>query len=227
MKKNYVFVLAALMIAFAACKNNKSSQNETTSAPDMHTSQTSVDWEGTYFGVLPCASCPGINTLITLDDDGTFEKTVEYLDSDDTPETTKGKFEWKDGSIIIIGESAYLVGENQLFALDADNKVIEGELAANYILEKVDLEPEPDANNGYTLKEYVGSDSKEYDVVFNTNPEKPVAMIEYDDSKVVLTQTEAWAKGAVYSNKNTKLTAQDDKATLELNGKKIELKEKK
>ncbi|HSH50375.1 MAG TPA: copper resistance protein NlpE N-terminal domain-containing protein, partial [Bacteroidales bacterium] len=30
--------------------------------PDMHTSEISLDWQGTYKGVLPCADCPGIET---------------------------------------------------------------------------------------------------------------------------------------------------------------------
>ena len=65
----------------------------------------------------------------TLNNDNTYEKTVAYLESKDKPETTKGTFTWhKDGKIITIEENTYLVGENQLFALDADNKVIEGDL---------------------------------------------------------------------------------------------------
>ncbi len=232
-KKNFVFALAASVLSFTACKNNQSSQTEKTdqtsvTAPDMHTAQTSLDWDGTYFGVLPCASCPGINTLISLDDDGTFEKTVEYLDTDDTPETTSGKIEWKDGSIITIGESAYLVDENQLFALDANNKVIEGDLAAHYVLAKLDFDSEPQEKEGYYSMEYVDKDKNEYDVVFTTKPETPVAIVELDnDVKMALTQTEVWAKGAVYANKKAKLTAQGDKATLEMDGKKIELTEKK
>ncbi|MFU8831928.1 MAG: copper resistance protein NlpE N-terminal domain-containing protein, partial [Wenzhouxiangella sp.] len=33
-------------------------------------SRLSLDWVGTYSGVVPCASCPGIETSITLNDDG-------------------------------------------------------------------------------------------------------------------------------------------------------------
>lgn len=228
-KKIFLYALAVAIFSFTACKNNQSSKSENADnqTTDLHNVQNTLDWEGTYFGVLPCASCPGINTLITLIDDGTFEKTTEYLESDDTPETTNGKFDWKGDSIIIIGESAYLVGENQLFALDVYNQVVEGELAEHYILNKVNLEPEPDVNDGYSLMEYKGSDGKEYDIIYNVNPEKPVALIDMDGTQLMLTQTESWAKGAVYSTKNAKLTAEGDNATLELNGKKIELKERK
>ena len=34
--------------------------------PDMHTTMNSLDWDGTYTGILPCADCKGIETNITL-----------------------------------------------------------------------------------------------------------------------------------------------------------------
>lgn len=80
--------------------------------------QNTADWVGTYFGMLPCGSCPGINTVITLNEDETFEKTTEYLESKDIPETIKGKLQWsKDKSIITIGENTYLVGKKTIVFL--------------------------------------------------------------------------------------------------------------
>lgn len=220
-------------MALVACNNSKkakeseASATETLETPDAHTAQNSIDWEGTYFGTLPCASCPGINTLITLNNDNTYEKTVEYLESDDTPETTKGTFTWdKDGKIITIGENTYLVGENQLFALDADNKVIEGDLAKDYILTKTELQPSLDVNEGFTLQQFKGSDNKEYNIVFNTNPKVPTALVETGNFKKLLPQTETWAKGALYADKNIKLTVQGSEATLEVDNAKIKLTEK-
>ena len=35
-------------------------------------SATSLDWEGVYRGVVPCADCEGIVTTITLRRDGTL-----------------------------------------------------------------------------------------------------------------------------------------------------------
>lgn len=234
MKTTKIYIsLIIIVMTVAACNNNKktndseTSANETLETSDTHTAKNSIDWKGTYFGTLPCASCPGINTLITLNNDNTYEKTVEYLESDDTPETIKGTFTWdKDGKIITIGENTYLVGENQLFALSADNKVIDGDLAKNYILKKTELEPSLDANEGYTLQQFKGSDNKEYNIIFNTNPKIPTVLVETDNFKKLLQQTEVWAKGAVYADKNIKLTVNGSEATLEIDNTKIKLTEK-
>ncbi len=37
---------------------------------------------GTYEGTLPCADCPGLQTLITFNSDGTFHMEETYLESD-------------------------------------------------------------------------------------------------------------------------------------------------
>ena len=42
-------------------------------------SQNSLDWEGTYRGILPCADCEGIETKITLSANGTYEYKASYL----------------------------------------------------------------------------------------------------------------------------------------------------
>ena len=227
MKKNLLLILiAVLAITFTACKNNKKANNESETA-DMHNAQNAIDWPGSYYGVLPCASCPGINTMITLNEDGTYEKTVEYQECDDTPETTKGSFTWDEtGSIITLGESTYKVGENQLFALDADNKVIEGELAKDYILTKTQLEAEPDVNEGPTPQSFTGDDEKEYNILFDTNPTPPTATVESGNFNVILTQTAASAKSAEYEGENSKLSVNGDKGTLTINNKKIALKAK-
>lgn len=135
--KTLKVILAVTISVFmiAACSKNNNSDTQT---PTQEVAQSTTNWEGTYSGVLPCASCPGINTSIKLNKDNTYEKTEEYLESKNTPETTKGNFEWIDQTTIKIEETSYLVKENQLLQLDLNNKVIEGELADKYILNKVE-----------------------------------------------------------------------------------------
>jgi uncharacterized lipoprotein NlpE involved in copper resistance len=48
--------------------------------PDMHNSRNSLDWAGSYEGVLPCADCPGIKTRLVLSPDGQFELSTQYMD---------------------------------------------------------------------------------------------------------------------------------------------------
>jgi len=110
--------------------------------PDpAHNSRLSLDWDGTYRGVLPCADCPGIETVITLTADGTYLRTVRYLEREDGYRRDQGEFEWNEaGSAITLGggenSQRYQVGENRLFFLDRQGHRIEGALAENYVLVK-------------------------------------------------------------------------------------------
>jgi len=44
---------------------------------DSHNSQNSLDWQGTYKRVTPCADCEGIETKIILNSDYTYLKTTK------------------------------------------------------------------------------------------------------------------------------------------------------
>ena len=45
---------------------------------------------GTFNGSLPCASCPGIETELTLSPDGTFAMTETYIDQPDGTQKSQG-----------------------------------------------------------------------------------------------------------------------------------------
>jgi uncharacterized lipoprotein NlpE involved in copper resistance len=106
-------------------------------------SQNSLDWQGTYKGVTPCADCEGIETEIILNLDLTYVLKTKYLGKGDGKVfEEKGSFVWdKSGGKITLkggqgGPSQYKVGENQLIQLDMEGKVIEGDLAEMFILKK-------------------------------------------------------------------------------------------
>ncbi|MDT3275673.1 copper resistance protein NlpE [Shewanella sp. SP2S2-4] len=106
--------------------------------PVGDTSQNSLDWAGSYEGVLPCASCEGIQTLITLQSDNSFVQETVYLGKDEKILKLMGKAAWdKKGQKITLEDGTqYLVGENQLIMLDTEGQRITGDLAANYVLKK-------------------------------------------------------------------------------------------
>jgi hypothetical protein len=54
---------------------------------------------GTYEGILPAADCPGLQTLITFNPDGTFHMEETFLERDTEPRVTEGKWVIK-GDII-------------------------------------------------------------------------------------------------------------------------------
>lgn len=133
-----------------SCKNDKTSENteveqktEMEQAPDMHTSELALDWQGVYSGLLPCADCSGIKTEITLNEDGSYLILRKYLDKEDKTFEEKGQLQWtEDGGTVVLtnkenGQATlFKVGENHLKQLDLDGNPIEGELAEMYILRK-------------------------------------------------------------------------------------------
>ncbi|MGI2140653.1 copper resistance protein NlpE [Shewanella baltica] len=106
--------------------------------PVGDTSQNSLDWAGSYEGVLPCASCEGIQTLITLQSDNSFVQETVYLGKDEKILKLMGRAAWdeKGQKITLEDGTQYLVGENQLIMLDTEGQRITGDLAANYVLKK-------------------------------------------------------------------------------------------
>jgi uncharacterized lipoprotein NlpE involved in copper resistance len=105
-------------------------------------SLTSLDWAGTYKGILPCADCEGIETVITIKEEMTYIIKTKYLGKDDVVYEQKGDFLWnEEGNTIILNEKnrtprQYLVGENYLLQLDLKGNKITGELADKYFLHK-------------------------------------------------------------------------------------------
>ena len=107
-------------------------------------SMTSIDWPGTYQGILPCADCEGIKTRLVLNKDLTYSLKTSYLGKEDNIFETKGTFTWdKSGSKITLDnpeKQVYQVGENKLFHLDKSGNPIKGDLVNNYIMEKENIE---------------------------------------------------------------------------------------
>ncbi|MDM1549152.1 copper resistance protein NlpE N-terminal domain-containing protein [Empedobacter falsenii] len=144
MKK--LFVLCAFTgILFTACEKKTEStpatENKSSQKIDDSTSQSALDWNGTYEGVIPCADCEGIRTELTLNQDNTYTLTEEYIDKNLKVEN-QGNITWTDdGNSISLKTKddeykRYKVGENILFQLDLEGNEITGALAQNYQLKK-------------------------------------------------------------------------------------------
>ena len=103
--------------------------------------QPDAQWGGRYYGVLPCASCEGIETTLILQEDGSYRLTETYKQRQPFTEKTEGRFTWRKPQEISQldkagGERLYQIGNGQIWALDADGKQVEGELANLYILKQ-------------------------------------------------------------------------------------------
>lgn len=141
MKNRKVIILAAAAVALASCGGNaprRSAQQETGAfKPDIHNAETSLDYRGTYRGVLPAADCPGIETTLTLKPDGTYSLHEEYLERDARFDA-EGAYTLHGNLLTLEGSDTtwYKVEENRLRRLTTDRKEVEGPLAEHYVLRK-------------------------------------------------------------------------------------------
>ncbi|MFT5704927.1 MAG: putative lipoprotein NlpE involved in copper resistance [Shewanella sp.] len=161
MMKLQLIALPLLAIGILACSDQQPSlaENKPDSVsvqsdlkseprPPQHAagdnSQNALDWDGTYSGITPCASCEGIKTTLFLYSDNTYKLDTEYLGEEGNLFIETGKLKWNKsgGKITLIApnqegaEKQFLVGENQLFMLDSQGQRITGTLADNYRLTK-------------------------------------------------------------------------------------------
>ena len=138
--------MLAVIVCISSLPNCKSSSQgitpSATTSDTTHTSKTSVDWDGIYRGVLPCADCEGIETTITLGKDAHYTLRTRYLGTSDSIYETSGKFSWSEQGNSIRLENAsmdannFFVGENALTQLDKDGNKITGAMADKYVLRK-------------------------------------------------------------------------------------------
>lgn len=177
-----------LMIIFCgsllhSCKS--SSQGKNSGDTDTaHTSRNSVDWDGSYQGVLPCADCEGIETTVILGKDLSYTVRTKYLGKSDSTYERSGKFSWNErGNIIRLDGNteqagAYFVGENVLTQLDKDGNKITGELAEKYILHK--------SNNDIVEKYWKLVELRgKYLVVDSTYIKEPHIIFKSQDNKII------------------------------------------
>ncbi|MBU2938253.1 copper resistance protein NlpE N-terminal domain-containing protein [Lacinutrix sp. C3R15] len=144
MKLKSIKLIAVLLILVTSCNSNKKENTNTSTdnktVTDVHNSEITLDWPGTYTGTIPCADCEGIQKTITINKNKTFTATENYLGKEDAEFTSKGIFKWsEDGRTIVLSDAnrtSFFVGENILTQLDKSGNKITGKTAKLYILKK-------------------------------------------------------------------------------------------
>ena len=152
---NRIVIISAItmitLIAAACGSGNRNKQKSASAELTEHSlpigdnSMVSLDWQGIYTGMIPCADCNGILTLVKLNSDLSYIHKVKYLGKDETIFGTTGNFDWSgDGSSVTLTDNSsdhtapsFLVGENILFMLDSEGNRITGNLEEMYKLHKV------------------------------------------------------------------------------------------
>lgn len=158
MKNLILPAIVAALLATSCTKTEKTADSATTSVDSASavpenqvvdsatvavgdTTENSVDWNGTYSGTLPCASCPGIETTLTLNADKSYTITEVYKEEKDGKFEETGTFKFDEsGSFITLDEKdnpnvgrVFFVGENQMWMV---KKVGDRDMKDEYRLEK-------------------------------------------------------------------------------------------
>lgn len=143
MKKLNILLFGVIAMAMLSCTNAKQKQENETVTPEVTTTEVAQNFHGVYEGTLPCADCPGIKTVLTINADSTYRLTSEYLEKED------GLFEQQatytlihNGEVIEFftpstGEKFYYrILDGALAVSDQNGTINEGERAEDYILKK-------------------------------------------------------------------------------------------
>lgn len=102
------------------------------------------DREETYFGILPCGRCEGIEMWITLKADTSYQVKTNYLGLNDAlEEEFTGKYIWdRENNVLIFKALSGYYSEKfkfydgKILYLDPTGKPFSGSLAKQYILHK-------------------------------------------------------------------------------------------
>lgn len=130
---------AAALLLLASCGGNAQKKTATAVATIRQPAKmTTEQIAGAYYGTLPAADCPGIETTLTLRADGTYTEQSRYIDRD--AEFVEHGTYAVGGELVTLnpskdGQVTYLrIEPNALRMLDSDRQPVEGALAEHYVL---------------------------------------------------------------------------------------------
>ena len=116
-------------------------QDEPSSSGTVQPPVRALDWEGNYYGLLPCADCEGIRAILTLQPDASYILSLTYEGRNDLPLMMRGHFTWdaQDSRIELDDQGdhrRYVIGNGEARMLNRDGTPITGVLANRYVLKK-------------------------------------------------------------------------------------------
>ena len=173
MKQLTKFLTAAFVAAaLVACTGAKKQSNE-----PVKTAKDTLAWSGTYEGVMPAADCPGIYTLLALNNDGNYEMYQKYLERNSSY-VSKGELEWN-----VSGDTLFLLSNERMPLQVSKDALMNGNITLSRVSDKDNLE---DAYTKYLIKEDKSGDN--YLVEIYTEGNTTYAEFEFNNQKYKLKQ---------------------------------------
>lgn len=127
MRMKFIGIMLSLLLVVSCSTGKKAIDG-------AHNSQNSVDWNGSYAGVIKNSSGTEENVSLVLNPDNTYT----YSNQGAEPKEVSGKFTWDESSAIIQFDAVSLpflrlkVGENKLWPCTKKGKIT-GDLILNKI----------------------------------------------------------------------------------------------
>lgn len=140
MKRWLLLILAGF---FMSCNQPSSEQDE--KVADIDTLENSEEFNGVFNGTIPCADCPGIETVLEFSPDHTFREHLTYLERN-ADFSAAGQWKMQDSLIAVTyadsgAQQRYykVLNDSTIVMLDGDRKEITGPIADHYLLRRKSL----------------------------------------------------------------------------------------
>lgn len=133
----FFFILSSVN---SSCNHSHNKENNSAITQSQKTDST-TSFHGNFFGVTPCADCPGIETTVSFNSDSLFIESLKYQERNSSFSDT-GRWSISDSLITVSlskgGADRYflLKNDSSVAMLDAYKKEISGPLAGFFILKR-------------------------------------------------------------------------------------------
>lgn len=136
--KIFIIVIAFWGLFQLSCSNNINNDS-TKAGNEIIGDSLPKSFSGIFFGITPCADCPGIETTIHFKEDSTFVEKLNYMERN-TSFADTGKWSISNKIITVSFPDHYsyflVKSDSAVSILDAEKKEIEGPLSDKFILKK-------------------------------------------------------------------------------------------
>ncbi|MDR0543062.1 MAG: META domain-containing protein [Dysgonamonadaceae bacterium] len=184
MKRTFFYVMTTVMTcSLYSCKSSQQEYQKPDTgmiSPKVTNYRETAQWTGIYYGVVPCADCPGIDVELTLNSDLTYSMKRIYKDREGVFNNS-GKFTWnKTGTQIDLKDvkeygafEHFLVQDEKLILLSITGDIMADVNMDDYTLTKNKAIPLSDGltDKYWKLVEIMGRPvtSSEAHIQFKTN----------------------------------------------------------
>ena len=124
------FVILLTLSVLAGCAQTQLTHRNSSSPNSI---RYATNWSGTYHGRLPCESCIGLKTILTLHLNGTYIETMSSALRPETIYINEGRFIWnKRGDKITLSNGhEYKVAQDWVVRLDTEKQDIPSQRLPN------------------------------------------------------------------------------------------------